>query len=97
MRHVIFSDERGFLHRAMVRDTDGDEMARSGVPAGPPDLNGIDWEAVKKDINNKLVEQGLFTWEDINRSPMGLKVVEGVIRRYLKAVYQEDARLSKKR
>lgn len=97
MRFVIFTDERGFRRRAMIRDKDGDEMARSGVPAGPPDLDFIDWEAVKRDINNLLVEHRLFTWDDVNRSPMGLKVIEGTIRRYLSAIYQEAARQSKKR
>lgn len=93
MRYVIFTDERGFRRRVMVRDTDGDEMARGGIPAGPPDLNAIDWEWLRREINNKLVEHGLFTWDDVMKSTIGLKVVETLVRRALKSAYQEQARI----
>ena len=97
MRFVIYEDRNGYSHRTMIRDDDDDSMAESGIPAGPPDLSVIDCEAVKLEINNLLVKNGLFTWDDIQRSPVGLSIVQTVVKRYVAVLFKEQARLDKKR
>jgi hypothetical protein len=69
MRKVIYTDRLGFKRAALVRDTDPDDAAASGLPLGPPDFNLLDMEEVKRDINNFLVEQGVFNIKDLPRHP----------------------------
>ena len=95
MRAVIYTDPRGYRHRAFVRDTDGDEMARSGIPADPPDVEDIDWEYVKREIHNALVDNGLFTWNDINKSTVGFNVATSIVKKHLSGIFHEKARQDK--
>jgi len=97
MRHVIFTDDRGYKHRMLVRDADPDEAASSGVPAGPPDLNEIDWDYAKREINNALVDNGLFTWKDVQASPIGLMVIATVIKRHFSAIFHEAEKRERSR
>jgi hypothetical protein len=69
MRKVLYTDRQGFKHAVLVRDTDPDDAAASGLPLGPPDFNQLDMEEVKRDINNSLVEQGVLTIKDLPRHP----------------------------
>lgn len=98
MKYVIYIDNNGYKRRVMLRDTDSDEKAPYGIPAGPPpELMDLDCELMRREINNLMVENGLFTWEDINNSPLGLRVVETVVKRFVKSIYIEQANLEKKR
>ena len=42
MREVEWTDKDGFRHRSLVRDTDPDSAAPSGILKDPPDLDGLD-------------------------------------------------------
>ncbi len=72
MRTVIKTDRFGYKRAWLVKDEDPDELAEQGIPLTPPDLDLIEWEEVKKDLNNILVERGLFTWKDVQRSQNGV-------------------------
>lgn len=91
MRPVVYKDDRGYLRRSMVKNDDPDDMARFGVPAGPPDLNQIDWEDVVRQMNNALVEAGLNTWLDVQRSQVGVQVATTVVKRYLIDLYRRNS------
>ena len=67
MRRVTWTDRRGWKHVSLVRDNDPDEAGQTGVPVGPPDLDRLDCEEVKRDLNNMLVEMGILTYRDIQR------------------------------
>jgi hypothetical protein len=69
MRQVTYTDKFGYKKVALVRDTDPDDFAEQGVPVGPPDLELVDWEEVKRDLNNILVDRGILTYHDIQRNP----------------------------
>ena len=90
MRPIVTTDRYGWKRRYFVRDTDGDEMALHGVPAGPPDLHDLDWEAMMKEISNAFVDQGLFTWKDINNSNVGLSVINSVLKRHIRGLFYEQ-------
>ena len=90
MREVIFVDDNGFTRRAFVRDNDGDEMARLGIPAGPPNLDELDWESLKREINNTLANNGLFTWKDIQGHPVGLSCICTVLKRRVSGLFREQ-------
>ena len=96
MRPVIFTDNRGYKRRYLVRDNDGDEVAAQGVPAGPPDMRELDLEAICKEINNALVEQNIFTWEDVNGHPVGLSLIASVIKRYVAGLLKDESARQKK-
>ena len=82
MRYMIVVDEAGYKRRVAIRDTDGDEVALegNGIPSGPPDVRDIDWEALKLKINNYLVDNKLFTWDDLERNKTALNGIYPIIR-----------------
>jgi hypothetical protein len=54
----------------------------------PPDVEQIDWEAVKRDLHNALLEAGLVTIEDVSHQQVGVtSVILGVMRRRVVALY----------
>ena len=72
MRKVITTDRFGYKCAWLVKDEDSDELADQGIPLSPPCLGLIEWEEVKRDLNNILVDRGLFTWMDVQRSQNGV-------------------------
>jgi len=89
VRYVIWTDERGYQHRSLVRDNDPDTMAPQGIPSDPPDLSKIDWALVEKALHNSLVDRGLFTWDDVQRSGDSLRgVINSVLKRELITLYR---------
>ena len=92
MRRVIWEDRNGYLRASLVRDTDPDEMAEQGVPVDLPSLDGINWEEVKRELNNELIRRGLFTWNDVMRSQNGVTAsVNRIISRQLALLYKVQA------
>ena len=69
MRKVVWTDRRGWKKVSLVRDTDPDTAAPQGLPAGPPDLSEVDCPEVLKEINNRLVDEGLLEIRDLSRQP----------------------------
>jgi hypothetical protein len=67
MRLIIWEDRNGWSRASWIRDEDPDSSAPQGIPAGPPNLDLLDLEEVKRDINNALVKQQIFTWADVQR------------------------------
>lgn len=67
MRRITYTDKFGYKKVSLIRDTDPDDLAPQGVPVGPPDLDLVDWEEVKRDLNNMLVDRGILTYQDIQR------------------------------
>ena len=85
------TDQRGYKRRYLVRDEDGDECATQGIPAGPPDLRDLDLEAIMKEINNSFVDQGIFTWGDVQGNPVGISLVCAVIKRHISKLLKEES------
>jgi hypothetical protein len=64
-------------------------MALKGVRLDPPDIEQIDWEAVKRDLHNALIDQGLITQLDISRQQSGItSAILGAVRRRLLLLYR---------
>jgi hypothetical protein len=90
MRSVIWIDERGWKRRSFIPDSADLLQAPYGIPAGPPDIDRLDWEDIRRQINNMLVEQGLYALEDIERSETGVAGAVSILKRYLVALYREE-------
>lgn len=90
MRVVTYKDEKGFIWRRLVRDHDSDSRAPLGIPVGPPDLNQMDWEGMKKEMNNYLAEAGIFTWDDLQRHQPQFLGVVNIVKRHLILLYRDS-------
>ena len=88
MRSVVWTDRSGYKHRSWVRDGDPDYMAEQGVRQDPPSLDELDWEGVKRDLHNALVEAGIITWLDVQRGDVRALILKAMHRR-LQALYRE--------
>ena len=67
LKTIEWTDERGWMHRALVRDDDGvtQAMAGIGISLDPPDVDHINWEGVKRDLHNLLVLHKITSWDHI--------------------------------
>jgi len=92
MRAVIYEDDQGFLRRALVKDSDSDADAPYlGIPYGPPDVREMDWNNLLKGINNVLVQQSAFTWEEAQRTQqVGLQAALSLFKRALIDLYRDQ-------
>lgn len=91
MRYVFFKDKSGKTRRTLVREEDGDEMAEFGLPAGPPDIEFIDWEALKVQVHNALVGAGAYDLMSLQRSGV-LESVGNIFKRHVQALYRDEDR-----
>ncbi len=93
MKRVIWTDRIGWKRAALLRDDDPETMAESGIPLRPPDLNEVDWEAVKRDVNNQLVEQGIYTWADVQREQNAVtSAILAALRGRIVRLYRDNGR-----
>ena len=91
MRIVVFEDEEGWHRPRLIRDDMSEAQAHQGIPV-MPDLNDLDWEAVKKDLNNLLVARGIFTYNDLNLAQGGLSnAILSVMKKRVVTLYRENS------
>ena len=67
MKRVITTDDEGYKHSGLTIGK-GDVV----MPNDPPDLSRMDWEEIRKEIHNKLIERNLITLKDIQNPRSGL-------------------------
>lgn len=91
MRYTIYTDKDGYIRRSLVKDTDGDDKAPYGIPAGPPDLRQLDMAKLVRDMSNALAENEIWDVQSLQRSQIGVTVATNVIRRALILLYREEA------
>ncbi|MHC4544801.1 MAG: hypothetical protein ACYTDW_19690 [Planctomycetota bacterium] len=72
MKLVKWTDKDGFNHLSLLRESDPDDLAPSGIMQSPPDLRGLDWAAIVRELHNLLVDRGLITWKDVQVSQNGI-------------------------
>lgn len=95
MRSVVYQDSRGKYRRTLIRDEDGDEMAEYGLPDGPPDVeHEIDWTGVAIEINNILVQNGVKTRIDLQRT-RSLEKIGSLVKRHVDLLFREHEKQDK--
>jgi hypothetical protein len=72
LKLVKWIDKDGFNHLSLLRESDPDSLAPSGIVQSPPDLRGLDWVAIVRELHNLLVDRGLITWKDVQVSQNGV-------------------------
>ncbi len=91
MKVVEWTDDKGYVHRAEIRDYDNPNLAPEiGMPLDPPGIDRLDWEGIKRDLHNELVKRGLHSWQDVQTQSNALgSVLVSVMKRPLAALYKE--------
>jgi hypothetical protein len=92
MRIVKWTDDHGYKHRSLVRDGDPDEMGPQGVLQDPPNLDELDWEGIKRDLHNSLVDIGLISWRNVQEVEGLRGAILGAMKRRLVQLYREEER-----
>lgn len=91
MKRVIWTDGKGYKHASLIRDSDDPSLAPEGIRCDPPDLDQLNWKTIRRELHNALVERGLSTWEDVQRSQNGVtSTILGVLRRPIIALYRAE-------
>lgn len=92
MRLAKWIDADGRKRQAWVKDgTPVSEVESAGIYAGPPDIDLIDWESVKRDLHNQLVERGLFSMDDVVAAQTGITgAVLTALRNRVARLYKQE-------
>jgi hypothetical protein len=72
-----------------VRDGDPDEMAPQGILQDPPNLDELDWEAIKTDLHNALLDAGLISWRDVQEKRGMRGAILSALKRPMVYLYRE--------
>jgi hypothetical protein len=91
VKYITWVDEKGYKRRSAIRDSDPDTMAPQGIPAGPPDLQRLDWENLVKELNNMLVDREINSWRDIQVHQNAVSnAIVSIFKRPIVALYREQ-------
>jgi hypothetical protein len=90
MRLVKWTDEHGYKHRSLVRDGDPDEMGPQGVLQDPPNLDELDWDGIKRDLHNSLVDIGLISWRNVQEIEGLRGVILSAMKKRLVMLYRQE-------
>lgn len=90
MKRVIWTDDQGMKHRAILPDNVGDDMAKFGIPDGPPDILRMDWNSIQREINQYIIDNGLWGQDEMTSSQSGVAGALVILKRHLLALYRED-------
>ena len=89
MKRVIWIDEKGWKRASIVKDNAKPEEYPMGLPSNPPDMASIDWQEVAKEINNNLIDRGLFSYADLSKPNSGYEgAVKGVLIKAIICLYK---------
>jgi hypothetical protein len=90
LKPVTWTDDSGRKRRSLIKDNDGPEMARYGVPSDPPDVRRMDMDAVFREIEALQYEKGLLDWRAVNIDPTGIQACINVFKRELLKLYRNQ-------
>jgi hypothetical protein len=89
MKIVEYIEKSGWKRRITVKDDATAKDYPAGIPSGPPDLTRMDIGLMLMQMNNVLIEAGIFNWDDVQRKPGGLQPALNVVKKHLVALYRE--------
>jgi len=90
MKLVKWTDHDGYKHLSWLKDNEPETNAKNGLSHDPPDVNRIDWEQVKRELHNAMVDKELQSWDDIQKHQTALtSITASVIKKYLVFLFRE--------
>jgi hypothetical protein len=90
LKAVIWIDDNGRQRRSLIKDNDGPEKARYGVPSNPPDVRGMDMEAIFREIEALQFSLDLFDWRAANKNQAGIQACINVFKREFLKLYRNQ-------
>lgn len=90
MKRVITKDDRGWKHAHLIKNQDPESLAQViGIPSDPPDLSQLDWNQIRRDLHNALIDRELFTWADVQKAQTGISsAILDALRHPIVALYR---------
>lgn len=88
MKEILWTDDTGRKRRSLIKDNDGPEMARYGVPSDAPDIRNMDMEAVFREIEALQYEHGLFDWRAANNNQGSIQACINVFKKEFLKLYR---------
>jgi len=90
MKQLKHTDKKGFETVFALRDKDNEAHPEQGVPVNI-DLRDLDWDVIPQELHNSLVNMGLLTWLDVEKSPNGIldSAILGVMKRRIIRLYRD--------
>lgn len=92
MKTVEWTDAKGYKHKSKLRDSDPETMAMKGIPCDPPDLDMLDWNALKKELHNNLVELDITSWDSVAKTNGIATAIQRTFKRPLVNLYKRELR-----
>lgn len=93
MKLVTWTDENGYYHQSWLKDHEPDDLAPQGLLNDPPSLDILDWDEIKRTIHNRLVQQGIRDWSDIQRNQKSITgIVNSTMKNYITALFRSAER-----
>ena len=90
MRLVTWVDEKGWKRKSLVKDDDDDDQAPFGIPQDVPDIESLDWDEIKRDLHNRLVDMELYDYNDLVKMQNGVtSAVLSVLRGRVATLYKQ--------
>jgi hypothetical protein len=68
LKRITWTDEKGYDRAALLPAYLPDSQAEYGIPSEPPNTDALDWDAIKRDLHNQLLDAGLLTWIDVQKN-----------------------------
>jgi hypothetical protein len=62
-----WTDEDGFHRAVLLPDGCPEDRTDLGIPSEPPDVSGLDWVAIRRELHNGLIDAGILTWVDVQQ------------------------------
>lgn len=90
MKHIIWTDEKGWKHRMLVKDTDGMREAKYGIKQDPPMISAGDWEALRREVNNFMVDNNLYKFQDYVSNQSAAMALLNLIKRFIVAQFKQE-------
>jgi len=89
MKTIKWTDAKGWKRARLVQD-DILQPVDEGIPLEPPDIERLNWDAIKKALHNELFNRGLINWQDVQASGNGLgAAIQAALHRPLQNLYRE--------
>lgn len=88
MKTVIWRDTDGYLHRSLLPNDADVHLAHQGIPADPPNLGKLDFDELRKQLHNRLVEGELFEYGDLQGNNRLSSIVQTVVQRAISDLYR---------
>lgn len=83
MKQLIWTDDKGWKHRMLVKDTDGMKEARFGIKQDPPMISDDDWNGLRREVHNYMVENSLYAFQDYVHNQVAAMGLLNVIKRFI--------------